>query len=61
LTIITGFTGIDQAYETPENPDLIVKTIGRSVQDSVMEVIDLLERNVSIIWPRIKRKTTIFN
>ena len=43
-----GFTGIDQAYEAPENPDLSLDTVNRSIKDTMMEVITLLENNVSI-------------
>ena len=42
-----GFTGIDQAYEAPENPDLSLDTVNRSIKDTMMEVITLLENNVS--------------
>lgn len=38
-----GFTGIDQPYERPESPELVLKTVGRSIQDTVREVIQLLE------------------
>ncbi len=44
--IIKGFTGIDQAYEEPVKPDLDLKTVNRSVHDSMLEVITLLENNV---------------
>lgn len=39
---IQGFTGVTQAYEPPDHPDLIVKTEGLSVQESTSKVIDLL-------------------
>jgi len=42
---IKGFTGIDQAYEAPENPDLSLDTVNRSIKDTMMEVITLLENN----------------
>lgn len=41
---IKGFTGIDQLYERPVNPDLIVTTENFSLQESASMVIDLLER-----------------
>lgn len=41
--IIKGFTGIDQAYEAPDKPDLILKTVGRSVKETSLEVINLLQ------------------
>ena len=46
--VFVGFTGIDQAYEAPENPDLSLDTVNRSIKDTMMEVITLLENNVSI-------------
>lgn len=45
---IKGFTGIDQMYERPENPDLIVKTENCTLEDSAATVIDLLEKNCII-------------
>lgn len=42
--MIKGFTGIDQAYEEPDNPDLIVTTVGKKIDESVMEVINMLEK-----------------
>ena len=41
--IIKGFTGIDQAYEEPESPELNLITVNRSVQETVREVIDMLD------------------
>lgn len=45
---IKGFTGIDQAYEKPERPDLVVKTVECTVEESMSQVIDLLIAHVSI-------------
>ncbi len=42
----SGFTGIDQAYEEPDHADLVVRTVGKTVQESVMEVIEMLEKYV---------------
>lgn len=39
---IQGFTGVTQAYEAPENPNLIVTTEGVSVRESTKKLIDLL-------------------
>lgn len=44
---IKGFTGIDQAYEAPENPELEVRTDQETVKESVQRVITLLRENVS--------------
>jgi len=40
---IKGFTGIDQAYEEPDNPELKLRTVNRSIKETVMEVIQMLE------------------
>lgn len=39
-----GLTGIDGEYEAPRDPDLRIDTSGRSVEDSVDELIALLEK-----------------
>jgi 3'-phosphoadenosine 5'-phosphosulfate synthase len=39
---IQGFTGVTQAYEAPEQPDLIVKTESLSIQESTAKVVELL-------------------
>lgn len=39
---IQGFTGVTQAYEAPENPNLVVKTENVSVHESTKKLIDLL-------------------
>ncbi|XP_017780254.1 PREDICTED: bifunctional 3'-phosphoadenosine 5'-phosphosulfate synthase-like [Nicrophorus vespilloides] len=43
--MIKGFTGIDQPYEKPENPELVVKTVDSTVHESTMQVVELLEEN----------------
>jgi adenylylsulfate kinase len=40
---ITDFTGISSPYEEPENAELIVKTAELSIEQSVAEVINMLE------------------
>ncbi|TGZ53477.1 Bifunctional 3'-phosphoadenosine 5'-phosphosulfate synthase [Temnothorax longispinosus] len=42
---IKGFTGIDQMYESPTKPDLIVKTENCTPEESASTVIDLLEKH----------------
>jgi len=39
---IKGFTGIDDPYEEPENPEIIVETDKESVEESVEKVLDKL-------------------
>ena len=39
---ITGFTGIDDPYEAPENPEITLDTVGSSVRDNAGLVLDHL-------------------
>ena len=39
---IKGFTGIDDPYETPENPDLELETVSRSAEDNARIVLEEL-------------------
>ena len=48
FSIFVGFTGIDQVYEAPDKPDLSLDTVNRSIKDTMMEVITLLENNVNM-------------
>ncbi len=41
---IDDFTGISSPYEVPENPDIVIDTTDRSVEDCVGEILDT-------IWP----------
>ncbi|XP_077999034.1 bifunctional 3'-phosphoadenosine 5'-phosphosulfate synthase-like isoform X1 [Glandiceps talaboti] len=41
--IIKGFTGIDQDYEKPEHPELVVKGGELSIDESVNSVLELLQ------------------
>ncbi|GAB0088003.1 bifunctional 3'-phosphoadenosine 5'-phosphosulfate synthase [Sergentomyia squamirostris] len=52
---IQGFTGVTQAYEPPECPDLVVKTEDLSIRESTQRVINLLEKEQVI--PRTLRDT----
>lgn len=40
--IIKNFTGIDSPYEEPKNPAVEVKTVEKSVEDSVQQILDKL-------------------
>ncbi|KAK4873378.1 hypothetical protein RN001_015407 [Aquatica leii] len=42
---IKAFTGIDQPYESPRHPDLVIKTENASVLECTQQVIDLLQKN----------------
>jgi adenylyl-sulfate kinase len=39
---ISGFTGIDDPYEPPKHPELVLPTAGLSVQQCVQECLKLL-------------------
>jgi len=40
---IKGFTGIDDPYEEPENPELILETNKETIDESVEKVINRLK------------------
>ena len=40
---IKGFTGIDDPYEAPPKPELVLKTAGKSVDENVRETLDFLK------------------
>ena len=40
---ITNFTGIDDPYESPENPEIEIDTTGISVEDAVNRILNYLE------------------
>ena len=40
---IKNYTGIDSPYEAPDNPELIVDTESKSLEESVAKVIDFLK------------------
>lgn len=49
-----GFTGIDSNYESPERPDLVLKTGELTVNECLQQVLELLKENVSIAFsPRL--------
>merc|ERR1712013_278918 len=43
--IIKGFTGIDQPYELPENPEVTINTENRTVDDCVQQIVEILQEN----------------
>ncbi|XP_075234025.1 3'-phosphoadenosine 5'-phosphosulfate synthase isoform X2 [Lycorma delicatula] len=55
---IKGFTGVDQAYEKPETPDLVVKTVEQTVEESTLQVVQLLEDH-EIIPKSVRKSDTI--
>ena len=42
---IKGFTGIDDPYEAPENPEIVLDADSQSVDQLAQQVIDYLESN----------------
>ena len=40
---IKNFTGIDDEYDVPENPDLVIETENKPLEKSVEEVLDYLK------------------
>ena len=40
---ITGFTGVDDPYEVPENPELVVDTMTQSPEESLQVVLSKLK------------------
>lgn len=45
-----GFTGIDSSYESPDRPDLVLKTGELTVNECLQQVLELLRENVSIAF-----------
>lgn len=43
--IIKKFTGIDDPYEEPENPEIVVETDKESIEESVNKILKFLIRN----------------
>jgi adenylyl-sulfate kinase len=41
---IKGFTGVDDPYEAPESPEIVVETEGKTPEESAQVVIDKLEQ-----------------
>lgn len=52
---ISGFTGVDDPYEPPENPDIVVHTGQETVAESTEKIIAFLEENELI--PTANEKT----
>lgn len=42
---ISQFTGVDDPYEEPENPEIVVHTEKESIEDSAQRVLEYLKRN----------------
>ena len=44
-----GFTGIDQPYEAPDNPDVVVKTVEK-VCSSVEQIVQVMQQKEILPW-----------
>jgi adenylylsulfate kinase len=40
---ITEFTGIDDPYEEPQNPEIVVDTVTQTVDESVTQILDTIK------------------
>ena len=49
---ITGFTGVDDPYEPPENPEIVVHTDQETVEESTGKILAFLEENELIPAPK---------
>ncbi len=45
---ITSFTGVDDPYETPTSPELVLDTSQMSVEDAAARVLETLRRRVGV-------------
>ncbi|MEO0292997.1 MAG: bifunctional sulfate adenylyltransferase/adenylylsulfate kinase [candidate division WOR-3 bacterium] len=41
---IKNFTGVDDPYERPENPDVVLETVNKTPEENAKEIVDYLER-----------------
>ena len=48
--VLPNFTGIDSAYEEPENPDLVLKTDELSISDAVDKLVDSIKKDINLQW-----------
>jgi len=47
--VIKGYTGVDAPYEVPENPDLVLDTEEKTVEESSRNVLNLLDSRKFIL------------
>jgi hypothetical protein len=53
-----GFTGIDQDYEAPLNPELILRAGEQSIDECVQELVQLLQKRVRHVTTRLAAPVT---
>jgi adenylyl-sulfate kinase len=51
---LPGFTGVDDPYEEPANPSLVLGTTGVTVRDNAAKVIEYLEREGLLMVESVK-------
>lgn len=45
---ISNFTGINAPFEIPQNPDLVIHSDRETIEDSVQQVYQLIQRKISL-------------
>jgi len=51
--VIKEFTGISAPYEAPENPDIHIRADKTSVEESVRQIIDEIEKRGLLLANRV--------
>jgi adenylylsulfate kinase len=51
--IIKQFTGVDDQYEEPENPELVLETDKMSIDECVKKILDYLDENELLKLPLV--------
>lgn len=57
---IKGFTGIDQVYEKPENPELVLKAGELTADECVQQVIEMLQNEGIVPIQAVERVMELF-
>ena len=55
--LIKGFTGIDDPYEAPENPEVIIDTAELSAEQAAQRIVDFLRREGYLEWTHESSQT----
>jgi sulfate adenylyltransferase len=53
---ITGFTGVDDPYEAPQNPEITLDTVNFTPDQNARKIIDYLEQH-GLVQPAVKNGT----
>ncbi|MEW6387787.1 MAG: adenylyl-sulfate kinase [Thermodesulfobacteriota bacterium] len=48
--LIENYTGISSPYEEPESPDLVIDTERVGIEDSILAVLDFMDRTGMLSW-----------